>query len=346
MECVIMPNIMINKTCNLQCPYCFANEFVNQDSYIDKNNITEENFIKALEFSTKGQKPVRIGIIGGEPTLHPNFSKFVKLAAEHPKVNKVLIFTNGILLDKYFGLLANPKVCTLINANSPKDIGEERYKKMVKSIDFLINECNLENKISLGINMYKPDFDYSYMVELLTKYKFKTLRTAIAVPNMESKKVNALEYFSSMKPRVFDFFRELEKINCMPTYDCNNMPRCVLTEDEAKWLQGFWKMESTANRRCTITDLPNCKPVIDILPNLETVRCFGCSDCKANIDDFSNVEDLEKYFYRNYDIYTTFTDLYEKCKTCYYKKTNNCTGGCLAFKSNSIKEIKEKLGEI
>ncbi len=37
-----MANIMINEDCNLRCPYCFANEFVNKKT----NNVTEENFIK------------------------------------------------------------------------------------------------------------------------------------------------------------------------------------------------------------------------------------------------------------------------------------------------------------
>ncbi len=27
---VIMPNIMLTYRCNLKCPYCFANEFVNK----------------------------------------------------------------------------------------------------------------------------------------------------------------------------------------------------------------------------------------------------------------------------------------------------------------------------
>ena len=35
-----MANIMLTDTCNLRCPYCFANEFVNKSA----NEISIENF--------------------------------------------------------------------------------------------------------------------------------------------------------------------------------------------------------------------------------------------------------------------------------------------------------------
>lgn len=41
-----MANIMMTDVCNLRCPYCFANEFVNKDT----NEISEENFNRAVDF--------------------------------------------------------------------------------------------------------------------------------------------------------------------------------------------------------------------------------------------------------------------------------------------------------
>lgn len=43
---ILMANVMITQRCNLSCPYCFANEFTNNNT----NDITIENFIKALDF--------------------------------------------------------------------------------------------------------------------------------------------------------------------------------------------------------------------------------------------------------------------------------------------------------
>ena len=45
-----MPNIMLTYRCNLKCPYCFANEFVNKKN----TDISLENFEKALDFIDRG----------------------------------------------------------------------------------------------------------------------------------------------------------------------------------------------------------------------------------------------------------------------------------------------------
>ena len=67
-----MPNISLSSRCNLHCPYCFAHETMGAGS----GDITLENFDAALEFLTR-TGPVNIGLIGGEPTLHPHFDEIV-----------------------------------------------------------------------------------------------------------------------------------------------------------------------------------------------------------------------------------------------------------------------------
>ena len=81
-----MGNIMINEVCNLQCPYCFANKYVNGDTSTD---ITYANFKKAVDWVNRGEtaeswnpniEPPRIGVIGGEPTVHPQFQDLLMYA--------------------------------------------------------------------------------------------------------------------------------------------------------------------------------------------------------------------------------------------------------------------------
>ena len=61
-----MANIMINEICNLRCPYCFADEFVNKNP----KEMSMEDFDTALNFALSSGYDERIGLIGGEPTLH------------------------------------------------------------------------------------------------------------------------------------------------------------------------------------------------------------------------------------------------------------------------------------
>ena len=69
-----MANIMLTYRCNLNCSYCFANEFVNKKN----TDINVTNFRKAVEFFTRAGD-VSIGLIGGEPTLHPAFDLFMEM---------------------------------------------------------------------------------------------------------------------------------------------------------------------------------------------------------------------------------------------------------------------------
>ena len=68
-----MANIMMTDVCNLRCPYCFANEFVNKD----RNEISEEAFDKAVDFIVGDGSHSSVGLIGGEPTIHSNFEYLV-----------------------------------------------------------------------------------------------------------------------------------------------------------------------------------------------------------------------------------------------------------------------------
>lgn len=336
---------MLNKVCNLNCTYCFANEFVNNPEEIknihNKNNISIEDFKKALDFTVKSGGDA-VGIIGGEPTMHPQFTEIMETAINHNGINSVTLFTNGITLDQHMHFLNSPKVGVLINANAPHDTGDKKFELLCNSIEVLSKNYLLD-KVTLGINMYKEDFEYQYIVDLLKRYNMSRVRTAIAVPNdLESRQMNALGYFRAMKPRVFEFFTELEKIKVMPTYDCNLMPVCVTTPEEKKWLMKFWEFEEKANQRCNITDNPSCSPVIDILPDLTCVRCFGMSDdLKVSIDDFDTLQEMNGHFVNSLDTFAFIIPTSDECKDCFYRKSNNCMGGCLAFKADKARAMNK-----
>lgn len=346
-----MANIMLNKACNLQCPYCFANEFVNKPNEISNinraSNISIEDFKIALDFIAKSGTD-RVGIIGGEPTMHPKFKELMTIVINDKRFESITLFTNGITLKDHIEILKHPKVHGLINTNSPNDMTESKYKNMLDSFEALERE-NILEKFAFGINMYKLNFDYKYMLDLLIKYKKTHVRTAIVVPNsQEMRDGNPLNYFRKMKPSIFNFFRELEKHEIMPTYDCNQMPTCITTPEEKKWLSRFWKWEGkNGGKRCNLTDNSQCGVVIDILPDLTAVRCFGMSEeMKVNIKDFRSENELRTYFKQTFDTYAFNIPASGECKDCYYRKIGQCMGGCLAFKNKEILKQNKKLEEI
>lgn len=337
-----MANIMMTDVCNLRCPYCFANEFVNKDT----NEISEENFEKAVEFIVGDGSRSSLGLIGGEPTVHSKFESYLRKLIADDRVKTVVVYTNGILIDRYWDVICHPKVRLLINCNSPEDIGEKQFEKLCRNLDYLIEKRMFKKNVTLGINMYQPDFPYEYILKLLKKYEFHHVRVSITVPNLEDERnADAHVYFERMKPGMFKFFHELLSNDIIPNYDCNKLPSCLISEDDVEEFRKYGERKYIRQniKDSNITDkIVKCSPVIDIRQDLTAVRCFGLSECtKQNISDFSGIRELENYYLRTIDAYACNTVYSEKCVDCHAREVRKCNGGCLAFKIKDILSMRE-----
>ena len=342
-----MANIMMIDSCNLQCPYCFANEFVNKD----KNEITEEAFQKAVDFIVGDGSHSSVGLIGGEPTIHSKFEYLMRKILLDERVHGVVVYTNGILMDHFWNVLCHPKTHLLINCNSPKDIGNVQFQRLCDNLQILIEERLCMDRVTLGINMYQTNFEYQYILNLLKKYHFHHVRISITVPNLdENRNIDAHSFFEKMKPRMFEFFHELLKNEIIPNFDCNKIPSCLVKKDELSQFKMYLNNIFIKNNICKsniISTEVHCAPVIDIRQDLTAVRCFGLSDCtKQHIEDYSSIKELECYYLRTVDAFAYNTSYCHKCIDCHLRKVMKCSGGCLAYKINQIKELSAKAEEL
>lgn len=338
-----MANIMMTDACNLNCPYCFANEFVNKD----KNEITESAFEKAVDFIVNDHSHSTVGLIGGEPTVHSKFDYFMRKLLVDDRVRGVMVYTNGILMDRFWDVLCHPKTHLLINCNPPENIGTAQYQRLCKNLKVLIMDKLCRDRVTLGINMYGIDFEYEYLLELLKKFSFHHVRVSITVPNLdEERNMDAHAYFESMKPRMFEFFHDLLKNEIIPNFDCNKIPSCLISEEEFNQFRPYLENEFIRNhigRSNIISREVHCAPVIDIRQDLTAVRCFGLSNCtKQRIEEFDGIRELENYYLRTIDAYAYNTSYCSKCIDCHLRKVMKCSGGCLAYKISQITELDSK----
>ena len=337
-----MANIMITERCNLRCSYCFANEFVGKST----EDISLASFMRAIDFSLTNPDE-GIGIIGGEPTVHNQFREMLQLIIEDNRIKRCTLFTNGILIDEYVKELTHPKFSLLINCNAPNDIGMKQFEKTVKNISLFTKDYYMKDRITLGINMYKPNFEYQYLLELLKQHQFKYVRTSLSVPNTEQlRSQSVLDYFYEMKPYVLNFYHDALDIGVIPFYDCNAIPKCIFEEHEMEELRG--KLIATGyDDRNLLSDFITCEPVIDILPDLSVIRCFAISEYeKAKISDFSTIFEAKAYFNNCFDTlaYHICTDV--RCNNCYERLTMKCSGGCYAFKVNKMIECRNRIYDL
>ena len=332
-----MANIMLTDACNLRCPYCFANEFVNQT----RNEISEVAFEKAVDFIVGDGTHSSVGMIGGEPTIHSRFDFLMRKLILDERVKGVTVYTNGVFMNEFWDVLAHPKTHLLVNCNSPADIGEKNFSRLRKNLEILIHQKLCGNRVTLGINMYHPRFEYQYLLELLKEFGFHHVRVSITVPNLdENRNANAHTYFLSFKKRMFDFFHELLQNEIIPNFDCNKIPSCLISEEELSAFRVYFQnpfIREHISRSNLASKEVRCAPVIDIRQDLTAVRCFGLSaSTKQRIENFSGIAELENFYLRTVDAYAHNTIYAEKCLDCHLRKVMKCTGGCLAYKIHEI----------
>lgn len=326
-----MANILLTNKCNLDCSYCFARESISNI----QDEISIENFNKAIDFIKKDGTD-EIGLIGGEPLLHSKFTEIIKILKNDNAINKVMIYTNGIELNKYFDILNTEKFYFLINCNSAENLGD-KYNKLKDNIKLFNNS----NKAVLGINIYSGDKDNDYIFDLLKDFQNKILRLSVSFSNREKNETDdVLKKFREIKPIVFNLLEKCIKNNIVPYYDCNSIPNCILSVSDKRIILQLQQIaEKMKIKYSIISSCKNCNPVIDILPDLTAIRCFSFPEYKkTDISQFNSLKQLNLYFYNQIDIFAKTHFINEQCEDCKYRLYNKC-GICYSYKRFDNKTI-------
>ncbi len=339
-----MANIMVNEACNLRCPYCFAEEFVNKNT----QEMTVEDFRTALDFAMSDKDDRQVGIIGGEPLLYTHIDEVMRIALSDPRTEIVMIYTNAVELDRLAPeILLAKKFRMLVNCNSPEDMGAKAFEKMRQNLLRFEREFMGEGRFRLSVNIYKPDFDYSYVMKLVEEIGFDVIRLSISVPqNGDLGGRPPLDYFVEMKHTAMKFVADMIQLGVLTGFDCNFLPPCVLTHDEfdtmmdvkdvfyrelsQQYSEMFWQ-------RAIVCEMHNCTPVIDILPDLRAIRCFGMSEyTKQDIRDFKDINELRRFYVNQVDLPAQNKWADDRCADCYSREIGSCSGGCLIFKADQL----------
>lgn len=313
-----MANIAIVNYCNLKCPYCFADDMIQEDM----TTISMEDFKKLLEFISRTPKN-HVGIIGGEPTLHPHFDEIIKEVNIYCREadTSALLFTNGIELKKYYSLLGD-RIGVLININSPKFQPAASYSKLIETLNYIYELSGFDRKVNCGCNIHPGLEDYSFIWEIVDKYHLNHLRTSVVSPSAtyESWRKDKEGYYYKMKPIFLQFCKDAVKHNCRLGIDCGHIPLCYFTEEEKELVYSI----------CDDPDNGFCQPVIDIKPDFKATACFGSYD-PVDIRDFNDLMELERYLFVKKSVPRAEKNCTGKCTTCKKHKLMQCQGGCLGF---------------
>ena len=254
-------------------------------------------------------------------------------------------------MHRYMDLLKNQKVHLLINYNPPEILGEENEKKLYQNLKQLyeVKKEDALHAIRLGINIYKPDFSYEYIIPVLQEFGFDNIRFSITVPNSSIASLqDAHAYYQSIKESFLKFYKRILSMGVLPMFDCNKIPVCLFSVEELEPIfYAFLKYPEIVmnERHFLLSEWSRCSPVIDIQTNLKAVRCFGLSkESEVSISDFKGLEELETYYDKRFDQKAFEIPYQVRCEKCSAREWKQCMGSCLSYrvKENEIACQKQK----
>ncbi len=320
-----MANIMLTNQCNLRCSYCFASDIISTPP----NHIDLETYIEILDFIIKDNPNRGVGLIGGEPLLHPMFEQIIELTERRVDLSNVTLFTNGLNLEKYLEIIKDKPLNILINYSAvikmESTIKDHLFTNIVKLNDFY-------KRVTIGLTIEETDDDYMEVFDYIKKYKLKYLRLSCAVPNnIESQRYDIIPYYYAIKEKMLDIVVKALELGVMPVYDCNQLPICLVTNNERNKLKKMFGDKKLTN---VLSINSSCTPVIDIMQDKTAIRCFGCSSMeRVNMTDFKTIIELHDYFKTKIDNRLKYDYSSDLCSSCNHFEKEICSGGCFSFKS-------------
>lgn len=315
-----MGNIAITSKCNLQCSYCFAHEY--REGKKSTQYMSTTIFENALDFIVRSELD-QIRILGGEPTLHPQFIQFTELALKTGF--PVTLFSNGFIPDKvidFLSELSNEDIHIILNitylADNMLSLPEKTLMK-------------LNRNIIPGCNLYKKNIEIDFIIDLINDYDLiRRVRLGLAHPCIGFKNIHlSPKNYLSIGQKIFCFIERAKKESIIPNFDCGFVP-CLFKSEELKEIG----MDELLR--------PHCEPIPDILPDGNIIPCYSLSSVsqmKLNSDLTS--KDIFENFINHIPEYHNF-GIFKICSICKYKKSKICQGGCSAHKilnSNSLENI-------
>lgn len=327
-----MISLVINSKCNQRCEYCFAYDTLN-----DNNNIMSLDTVRQiLGFQLKAADPLircNVGIVGGEPTVHPQFQDILDMLSGHFHNNYVnsVIFTNGTKLYDY-DIDNTAAIHGLINVNHPDIVGINNYNNTCKSIEKYIYGKE-DPSFNIGVNIYPGLNDYSFIFNTAKQYGISTIRASVVCPDGKFKNMqgNREAYFKNSVEPFIAFCRQAIDNGIKISMDCCKIPACYFTEEQKNIVRNACLMYPNIDGNIDFI----CMPHIDIHPDLSVTHCFMRPE-QIYMTDFDTPEELSSYVYNKWILPMHEGMRYGKCESCNLFSGMICNGGCLRFSRKEV----------
>jgi hypothetical protein len=256
-----------------------------------------------------------VRLLGGEPTLHPQFVELVALARARKK--KITVFSNGLIPERALSCLeAIPatECAVLVNVNEPTCNGKEAHARRLVTLQ------RLKARALLGFNIYRGNFHLEFLLPIIAAAGCQpAIRLGVAHPCLAgvNEYVRPSQY-AYISEQIVRFARQAADAGVRLEFDCGFV-RCMFSDADVQMLQTLgadigWR----------------CNPILDIDLADRVIHCFPMSDfvqmpLTAEVDApaIRRTFEARTRHYRQ-------SGIFRECFACPFKQSGECPGGCLA----------------
>ena len=299
-----MPNLILTYRCNNNCEFCFA------DSEYQKKEISLDELNQLLPF-LHSFKRESIRLVGGEPTLNPDFIEIMNFLFQQGF--KVNIFTNGKLQTHLIEKL--------------KTIQEEFHFCVNRTNPILTSEIiqfyqKLGYRIQLSVTFFQTSQSVDHILDEILTYKLdRQYRLGIALPifpGRQNQYLHPNDYLLASE-KLFAFFKKGIQSDIRPSFDCG-FPYCFFNEEQKRYFE-----------ENNIQFFSNCGIIPDITPDFFAIHCFPLAYFKQPVSDNMTWQILQQKFDTTLNA-CKYEPIFEKCKECKELHTKKCSGGCMSLR--------------
>jgi MoaA/NifB/PqqE/SkfB family radical SAM enzyme len=316
-----MANLSLTASCNRACSFCFAADAM--ESHEGATYMPLEVVESSLDFLTRSHIP-EARLLGGEPTIHPDFDRIVDRALE--RGFRLLVFSGGLIPPRALRKLeAIPEhlLSVLINV-IPPDGGKAseiaRQEEVFR---------RLGRRVILGITIDSPSLNLGFLLDLIERFDLgRTVRLGLAHPILEGgNSYLHPRYYPEVGKRTTEFGLAAERRGVRLSFDCGWVP-CMFPEGAMDALG------VTANEVGL-----RCNPILDLLPDGKFISCYPlATHATVPLPLYDDAAAVRAAFISRQESDRQFM-LYKDCETCDWRARGECTGGCL---SASLRRVRRR----
>ena len=321
-------SIELTRNCNMSCPYCYVKCRLNTERTMTRDYIDSiyEFYLANADDFNKIYKTPYIRITGGEPLISKESVDLINYITEIWSASKILLFTNGVNLLKYYENLPLKNIYEVhISLDGLKETHMER-RYSVRNKDYKIYDniiLGIKKLIHDEINVkIKATLDKTNYLEML---KFKEF--------LVDEGIYDSEYVELLPGLTLDYKNKLDIME-----SCNN--KCDIC-DMKNYLEKYNISTLTfpsAINLFRILSRPNSEDFFPKIQRCDTSflsKCyFSCNGKVYFCDCVNENEGIVGTFYPEISINSNEVDKLinrsvinsKKCKKCPYKFV--CLGGC------------------